>query len=70
MSIQSEITRINNSVSLAYDEALVMGATIPAIRNVENLASTITSMFLTIDDSEGNRILDDLDRALRGHITA
>ena len=44
MSIASEITRIKNNISAAYDEAEARGATMPAKENTANLASTIESI--------------------------
>ena len=44
MSIASEITRINNNIAAAYDEAEAKGATMPATENSANLANTVASI--------------------------
>lgn len=44
MSIASEITRIKNNISAAYDEAEARGATMPATENSANLADTVASI--------------------------
>lgn len=41
MSIKSEIDRISAAVAAAYDVLEELGAAMPEVRNVENLASTI-----------------------------
>lgn len=44
MSVASEINRIKTAVADAYDSAEAKGATIPATKNVENLADTIDTI--------------------------
>lgn len=44
MSIQSEINRIKAAVASAYEAARAKGATVPALEDVANLASTIMTI--------------------------
>lgn len=44
MSITSQIIRIQTNIANAYDAAEAKGATLPAVENTENLASTIESI--------------------------
>lgn len=44
MSIQSEINRIKAAVASAYEAARAKGATVPALEDVANLASTILTI--------------------------
>lgn len=44
MSISAEINRINTSVAAAYSAAGSLGATLPATRNVDNLADTVRTI--------------------------
>lgn len=44
MTIASEIQRIQTNIANAYDTAKAKGATLPAVENTENLASTIESI--------------------------
>lgn len=44
MSIRTEIDRIVNNISLAYDECDAKGATMPLVRNSQNLAACIASI--------------------------
>lgn len=44
MSIASEITRIKNNIENAYTKAEEKGATIPDVKNSENLASCVESI--------------------------
>ena len=44
MTIASEIQRIQTNIASAYDAAEAKGATLPAVENTENLASTIESI--------------------------
>lgn len=44
MSIESQITRINNNIAAAYTQAEAKGATMPATENSANLADTVASI--------------------------
>lgn len=44
MSIQSQIERINANISDTYTALEGKGATMPSVRNTDNLASTVLSV--------------------------
>ena len=44
MSIESEITRINNNIAATYTALSAKGATMPAAENSANLASTVATV--------------------------
>lgn len=48
MSVQSEITRINNNVANAYSAVGSKGGTLPAVQNSANLAAAINSISGTL----------------------
>ena len=56
MSITSEIIRIQTNIADAYDAAEAKGATLPAVENTENLASTIESITTGGGSSSGEEI--------------
>ena len=56
MSIKSEIGRISASVAAAYDILEELGAAMPEIRNVDNLADTIGR--ITLSDSNELVLVD------------
>lgn len=49
MSITSEISRINNNISDAYDALEAKGATMPQVQNSANLADTIATISVDLD---------------------
>ena len=56
MSITSQIIRIQTNIANAYDAAEAKGATLPAVENTENLASTIESITTGGGSSSGEEI--------------
>lgn len=56
MTIASEIQRIQANIANAYDAAEAKGATLPAVENTENLASTIESITTGGGSSSGEEI--------------
>lgn len=45
MSIQSEITRLNDNIAASYSAAAALGAEMPAEQTSDNLAATIASIW-------------------------
>lgn len=49
-TIDNEINRINENIADSYDVAEALGATMPLNQNSDNLATTLASIDLTVDD--------------------
>lgn len=62
MSISTEITRIKTNITNAYTKLSEKGATLPALQNSENLASTINTMSTSSSSSNNlSKITVNLD---------
>ena len=65
MSIESEITRINNNIAATYTALRTKGATMPETENSANLASTVA----TVPSSDPvNKVFDVVDGVVSKHV--
>ena len=65
MSIESEITRINNNIAATYTALSAKGATMPETENSANLASTVA----TVPSSDPvNKVFDVVDGVVSKHV--